>query len=1482
MKKTFAEVFPSLKLEREDLKNIIKYLLVTNIKTSKNFDKLSIYVESDRLIDKESLCNLENFISKSLFYNKNLEIKIYEKFNLASIYTPQNFYDLYKESIIYELKKYSMKYYILFINTDFFFNDNEVELSVEDTALNRFLIAELIRILEKIFIERCGLNVIFSFKFDKLIVNETMEEKIINSYYETNKNIKIEEFVSLDTLSKGNNNLQADKNVKDNSVSKLKKQEKSAYLKKEFVKNINPDLIYGKDFLEDFILLKDIVGEMGEVSVRGKIIDLDTRFFEKTSSTMFKITLTDFTDSIIAKIFVKENYLENFTAYIKKGASIKLRGVSNIDSFDGELCISSISGIKKCEDISSSYRKDTAKEKRVELHCHTKMSEHDGVSSEEDLIKTAYSWGWDALALTDHGNVQAFTTANHILEDLNKKGDREFKLLYGVEGYVVDDLKELVFEPKNYTFEDSFVVFDIETTGLISSTDKIIEIGAVKIIKGKIVDSFNVFVNPKIPVPFKIQELTGISDYMLIDAKTIDEVLPEFLDFCKDTIAVAHNASFDTGFIKAKAKELNLEYNPSIIDTVSLARLLLPQLSRFKLDTVSKALGIKLLHHHRAVDDARATANIFLEFIKILKERGVYTLKDLSSLSKSSIDIIKKSRANHIIIIAKNDIGRINLYRLISLSHINYFNKVPRIPKSVLKEYREGLIIGSACEAGELYEALINQKDDLEIERIIEFYDYLEIQPVENNQFMLNSDKYYVNTKEDLQDLNKKIIELGKKYNKLVCATCDAHFLNPENDIYRKIIMYGKGFLDADTAPPLYLRTTDEMLKEFSYLGDDLAYEVVVKNTRKIADMVEYIKPVRPDKCPPVIENSDIELREACYTKAHEQYGKNLPEIVEKRLEKELNSIINNGFAVMYIIAKKLVEKSMEDGYLVGSRGSVGSSFAAYTAGITEVNPLPPHYYCKCGYTDFTSEDVKSFSGMAGADMPNKECPNCGNKLKKDGFDIPFETFLGFKGDKEPDIDLNFSGEYQAKAHAFTEEIFGKGHTFRAGTVGTMAFKTAFGYVKKYYEEHGIRKRNAEISRISNACEGIKRTTGQHPGGIIVLPHGEEIHSFTPVQRPANDMNVDTITTHFDYHAIDHNLLKLDILGHMDPTMMRMLADLTGIDPVRDIPLDSKETMSLFKNTSALGITPDDIMGTPLGALGIPEFGTDFAMQMLIEAKPEGISDLIRISGLSHGTDVWLNNAQDLIKEGKATIRTAICTRDDIMVYLIYKGLDESRAFNIMESVRKGKGLKPEDEEYMIEKGVPDWYIWSCKQIKYMFPKAHAAAYVMMAWRIAYCKIYYPLEYYTAFFTIRASAFSYELMCFGKEKLEYNYKLLLDKKNNKTATNKEEETLKDMRIVQEMYARGFEFEPIDIYKAKAKKFIITENKKIMPSLESIDGLGEVAALSIEEAVKKGKFISKEDFKLRAKVGNSTTELLDKFSLLGKIPKNNQMSIFDMI
>ena len=1505
MAKGFLEVFPDLHMTTE-MEELLKLVDVERVSSTRDRSSIRIYIVSQRLIHKKNIYDLEKGIREQLFPGKKLTIKIVEKYRLSGQYTPQKLFQVYKDSLLMELKHYSIIEYNILRRAECTFpQENILRMTVEDNAVFREKTSELKRILEKVFHERCGLPVDVIYEYIPVKENQESQQREAQIQREINDRLvaladklgdgadaaapvkKEETAHSARTAGAGNggNAAPAVKTASGGAgagASAASGANGGGEWKKPFSrdrkfggsyqkKSDNPDVLYGRDFDDEFISIRDIAGEMGEVTIRGQIINTDSRLL-KSGKTIVIFDVTDFTDTITVKLFAREEMLEDINKAVVKKNFIKLRGMTTIDKFDGELTIGSVVGIKKCEDFTGK-RNDNSLVKRIELHCHTKMSDMDGVSNVADIIKRAKKWGMPALAVTDHGCVQAFTEASHSLD----KND-PFKVIYGVEGYLVDDTKQLVENSRNQSFDDPYVVFDIETTGFSPLSDRIIEIGAVKVVNGTITDKFSTFVNPDIPIPFRIEQLTSINDSMVLPAPKIDKVLPDFLKFCEGCALVAHNASFDVSFIAHNAEELGLPFDPTVLDTVTLARVLLPQLNRYKLDTVAKALNVSLENHHRAVDDAGATAEIFVAFLKMLKERDISTLDELNKLSELDEEGIKKLPTYHIIILAKNDVGRVNLYRLVSWAHINYFHRVPRIPKSVLAKYREGLIIGSACEAGELFQAVVRGVPDSELGRIVNFYDYLEIQPIGNNAFMIRNEDSSVQNEEDLRDLNRRIVQLGEQFQKPVCATCDVHFLDPEDEVYRRIIMAGKGFKDCDEQAPLYLRTTEEMLEEFAYLGPDKAQEVVVTNTRFIADQCELISPVRPDKCPPVIENSDETLRNICYNRAHELYGEDLPEIVVERLERELNSIISNGFAVMYIIAQKLVWKSNEDGYLVGSRGSVGSSMVATMSGITEVNPLSPHYYCpKCHYSDFDSEEVKKYSGMSGCDMPDKECPVCGTMLKKDGHDIPFETFLGFKGDKEPDIDLNFSGEYQSHAHDYTEVIFGKGQTFRAGTIGTLADKTAYGYVKNYYEERGDRKRNCEINRIVQGCVGVRRTTGQHPGGIVVLPVGEEIYSFTPVQRPANDMTTTTVTTHFDYHSIDHNLLKLDILGHDDPTMIRMLQDLTGLDPVKDIPLDCKEVMSLFQSTEALGITPDDIGGCPLGALGVPEFGTDFAMQMLLDAKPKYFSDLVRIAGLAHGTDVWLGNAKDLILSGQATIQTAICCRDDIMVYLIQKGMEEGLSFTIMESVRKGKGLKPEWIEAMLAHDVPQWYIDSCLKIKYMFPKAHAAAYVMMAWRIAYCKVFYPLAYYAAFFSIRASAFSYEIMCQGRDKLEY---FLADyKKRADTLSKKEQDTLRDMRIVQEMYARGFTFTPIDIYKAKAKDFQIIDGK-LMPSLSSIDGMGDKAAEGVVDAVKDGVFLSREDFCNRTKVSKTICDLMGDLGLLEDLPQSNQLSLFD--
>ncbi len=1484
MTKTFFDVFPSLKLN-DRMRTLFADVEVTRVSTNASRDYLHVHLSSTHLIEKKWIYVMETAIKEQLFGASPIQIKIVESYYLSEQYTPENLMKEYYESILLELKNHSVVEHNIFMNAAWSFeNENTLILKFEDSVIASLKEESIVKMLHQIFEERCHVPIKVETEYQKAKKSKMQEHNAIRLQQEIN--------AIVDENAAKHKEIREEKEEKkaERKAAKEEKAKQFATKRNDYYraakKSDDPNLIYGRDFEGDEIELSQVVGEMGEIIFRGKVISADTREI-RNEKTIYSFAVTDFTDSIMVKMFLRNEQLPEILAEIKKGAFLKIKGVTNLDKFDRELTIASVAGVKKIPDFTVS-RKDTSPEKRVELHCHTKMSDMDGVSDVNDIVGCAHKWGHKAIAITDHGVVQAFPEANHYIERLDKEDP--FKVIYGVEAYLVDDLTDIVVRVKEQTLDDSFVVFDIETTGFSSVEDKIIEIGAVKVENGAIVDTFSTFVNPGVPIPFEITNLTSITDEMVMESPKIDVVLPEFLEFVGDSVLVAHNAGFDVGFIEQNCKVLGLNSKYTYLDTVALARVLLPTLAKYKLNIVAKALGISLENHHRAVDDAGATAEIFVKFIEMLKERGIFTLKDVNQFGETNPDAIKKMPTYHAIILAKNDVGRVNLYRLISMSHLTYYARRPRIPKTEFLRHREGLIIGSACEAGELYQAILSHKSEEAIARLVNFYDYLEIQPLGNNQFMIDSAKHEeIRTEEDLKDINRKIVKLGEEFHKPVVATCDVHFLNPDDEVYRRIIMAGKGFADADNQAPLYLRTTEEMLEEFSYLGSKKAYEVVVTNTNKIAEMVEKISPVRPDKCPPVIEDSDKTLREICYSTAHSMYGENLPPIVVERLERELNSIISNGFAVMYIIAQKLVWKSVEDGYLVGSRGSVGSSFVATMAGITEVNPLSPHYYCKhCHYSDFESSEVRKYAGGCGWDMPDKNCPNCGEPLVKDGFDIPFETFLGFKGNKEPDIDLNFSGDYQSNAHKYTEVIFGDGQTYRAGTIGTLADKTAYGYVKNYYEERGVGKRGCEIERLSVGCTGVRRSTGQHPGGIIVLPIGQDINSFTPVQHPANDMTTDIVTTHFDYHSIDHNLLKLDILGHDDPTMIKMLEELveqlTGEKFVAtEIKLDDPGVMQLFADTSSLGITPEDIGGIPVGCLGIPEFGTDFVIQMVVDTKPKTLSDLIRISGLSHGTDVWLNNAQTLIQEGKATISTAICTRDDIMTFLINSGMESERSFKIMEAVRKGTVAKgkcgnwAEWKEDMIAHGIPDWYVWSCEQIKYMFPKAHAAAYVMMAYRIAYCKVYYPLAYYAAYFSIRASAFSYELMCQGKEKLEFYIRDY--KKRSDSLSNKEQDTLKDMKLVQEMYARGFEFLPIDIYKSQATKFQIIDGK-LLPPFSSIDGMGEKAADAVEMAAKNGPFLSKDDFRQRTKVSKTVIDLMADLGVLGDMPESNQLSLFD--
>ena len=1233
---------------------------------------------------------------------------------------------------------------------------------------------------------------------------------------------------------------------------------------------VSRGILFGKEFTGTPVKIVDtkIPGE--SVIVEGNIFNIEPREI-KGEKYIVSFDITDKSDSTTVKFFVKRSVFDNeLKDKIKKDAYLRVQGEVQFDKYAKEINIMA-KAIMTAQ--APPPRMDTAEEKRVELHLHTQMSSMDGVTPVKTYIKRAIEWGHKAIAITDHGVVQAFPDA------MNAADKSDLKVIYGVEAYLIDDLGNAVFSPRGQNLDDTYVVFDIETTGLSKEKEMITEIGAVKVADGKIIDRFSTFVNPQRPISAEITKLTGITDDMVKDAPTIENVLPEFLKFCEDTVLVAHNASFDTGFIRIAAERAGLgELHHTIVDTLELARALLPELNKHKLDIVCEHLGVTLNGHHRAVNDAEATAEVFIKFLDMLAEKKIFTLDEINVLASRTVNY-KKLRAYHAIILVKNYTGLRNLYELVSMAHIDYFFRRPRIPKSKFMQMREGLILGSACEAGELYRALLDGEPKQRIEELVHFYDYLEIQPLGNNKFMIDSPRVEnIHSMEDIKNMNRKIVELGETYGKPVVATCDVHFIDPDDAAYRKIIMAAEGFPDADNQPPLYFRTTDEMLAEFDYLGEEKAREVVITNTNLIADQIEKIKPIPDETFPPKIEGADEQLRQICMDKAHSIYGDPLPPLVQERLETELNSIISNGYAVLYIIAQKLVWKSVADGYLVGSRGSVGSSFAANMAGITEVNSLPPHYVCpNCKYSDFDSDLVKSYAmeEASGCDMPDMNCPKCGTLMHKDGHDIPFQTFLGFEGDKEPDIDLNFSGEYQQTAHAYTEELFGVGHVFKAGTIGTLADKTAYGFVKKYFDEREITAHNAEITRLMNGCTGVKRTTGQHPGGLMVVPSDHNIYEFCPIQRPANDVNSTVTTTHFDYHSISGRLLKLDLLGHDDPTVIRMLYDLTGVNP-QTVPLGDPATMSLFESPAALGVTAEEI-GCETGTLGIPEFGTKFVRGMLLDTKPKTFADLLRISGLSHGTDVWLGNAQTLIENGTITLKETISTRDSIMIYLINKGVDKKKSFKIMEKVRKGKGLTDEDIADMKAADVPDWYIESCQKIKYMFPKAHAAAYVMMAFRIAYFKINYPEAYYATYFTVRAcDDFDYSCMCKGMDVAKAAMREIHAKGMEATAKDKAKMTV--LELIVEFYARGFKFLPIDLYKSDSRKFIVTE-EGLIPPFNSLQGLGTNAAQSIVDGRAAGEFHTIEELKERTSLGRSLIDLLKENGVLNGIPETNQLSLF---
>ena len=1251
--------------------------------------------------------------------------------------------------------------------------------------------------------------------------------------------------------------------------------------KREEKAQVQSEAFYGKPFRGNAVPMKDLTMDMGTVIVEGRVFNVEHKELKKRNAYVVKFDMTDNTNSVRISRFMEANEAKPILENVAVGAVLRVQGRLIEDRFENEMVLKPYA----MQPGSMPKRQDKAVgAKRVELHLHTTMSNMDALTPTDAAIKQAAAWGHRAIAITDHGCCQSFTDALHCVEGKKPPKvagtDETIKILYGCEGYYVNDVDDriVVHGDQDMDFHQEFVAFDLETTGLSSRDDRIIEIGAVILKDGQEIDRFQTFVDPERQLERKIVELTGITDEMLQGAPKIQEILPKFLEFVGDRVLVAHNSDFDTGFIRAECQRQGLPYRYTAADTLILSQNLLQHLSKFKLDIVSNALNLPDFNHHRAGDDAMTCGLIMTKLMAMLEEEhDIHTLQTINPamVKLRSGGRITDRQARHIILFAKNQVGLRNLYHLISNSNLKHFRRVPRIPKSELLEMREGLIIGSACEAGELFQAILDRKSHDELKRIASFYDFLEVQPLANNRFMLDNEKYEAKTDEDLQAYNRKIVQLGEELGKMVVATGDVHFLNPEDEVFRHILLATKGFADADKPMPLYFRTTDDMLAEFSYLGEEKAYEIVVENPNKIADMCETMRPVPHNLFAPKIENSVEDLKSLVYGKFRRLYGDNPPEVFTKRVETELHDIISCHYDVIYMSAQKLVQNSLENGYLVGSRGSVGSSIVAYMSGITEVNSFQPHYRCpnpECKYTE-----LKVPEGFnCGADLPDAVCPKCGAKMEKDGFNIPFETFLGFGGDKVPDIDLNFSGEYQSKAHAYCISMFGSSHVFRAGTIGTVAEKTAFGYVKKYLSERGKTASRAEEARLATGCVGVRRTTGQHPGGLVVIPQENEIWDFCPVQHPADDPNSDQITTHFEYHSMEENLLKLDMLGHDDPTMIRMMEDMTGVD-AKTIPLDDKDTMSIFTSSKVLGYEDDPILG-PTGAVAIPEFNTRFTRGMLMDTMPTRFDTLVRLSGFSHGTDVWLGNAKDLITSKTATVDSTIGCRDDIMIYLISCGMPEKRSFKIMEAVRKGRGLPDGAEEEMVAAGVPDWYIGSCKKIKYLFPKAHAVAYVMMAFRIAWFKVHHPLPFYAAYFYRRSQkgGFDAVMMTGGKEAVMANIQAI---DSNEEATAKDEDLLTTLEVVYEFYLRGFSFAPISIYDSHAIKFLIKDGK-ILPPFVAISGLGESAAWDLMEGRKGKTFLSIEEVAAACpKVSKTHMQMLKDAGAFGDLPDTSQVSFF---
>ena len=1424
-------------LEKLEIKNMrlekqLKEVQVSKVVYFKEDRVIYMYLISKEIISHEILDLLREELLGKLKYFKNIRIKI--KFTGFGRKSEKDIIKAYWHNIIYILKNICPAIEGWKKQIEYMCLDNMLKIKIpKDIFYEKLKKNNIEEVIRNILLEELGID--YEVKVEKAIGEKIDKKKLIEK---TDK--EIEDLIK-----------ELDFDVKEEHD-----EEEGYVIKDEY----DEHMIYGEDVNSLVHPIKDLNQNSKTVAIVGEIFHIENKEL-RNGKILSIMSITDNTSSINCKLFLNDLNKDKILNAVKEGSYVKIKGDILFDTYQRELTMT-ISGIRA---EVKPQREDTCKKgKRVELHAHTQMSSMDALCSTKKLVKQAAAWGHKAIAITDHGVVQAFPEAM----DAGKSNN--IKILYGVEGYLVEDNAPVIKNANDESLSQTFVVFDLETTGFSNKNDKITEIGAVKIENFKVVDRFSQLINPQKDISYKVQELTGITNDLIKDKPTIEEVLPKFIEFIGDSVMVAHNADFDMGFMQQKCREQNIEFKNTSVDTLTLARTLLPHMKRFRLNLIAKELGVPLLNHHRAVDDAEATAHIFIKFLEMIQKRGGEKLSDINTIL-GNIDYTKLT-TNHITLIAKNQAGIKNLYKIVSDAHINHYHRAPRILKSVLEQYKEGIIVGSACEAGEVFQAVKQNKSEEELERIISLYDYIEVMPIDNNRFMI--DKGEVEDEEELRELNRRLIEVAKKFGKIPVATGDVHFIDKHEAVFRKVLKYSQGFKVDEEETYLHFRTTDEMLEEFKYLGEDLAYEVVVENTNKVADMVEKVLPIPNETFPPRIEGSDKELRDMCNAKAERIYGSPLPDVVRKRLDRELNSIINNGYAVMYIIAQKLVTKSLADGYLVGSRGSVGSSLAATMSDITEVNPLPAHYVCEnpdCKYSYFY--EIGEWG--SGADLPDKDCPKCGRPLKKDGHDIPFEVFLGFEGDKEPDIDLNFSGSYQPVIHKYTEVLFGEGHTYKAGTIGTVAEKTAFGYAKKFVEENDLNSTSAEVLRLANGCTGVKRTTGQHPGGIMVIPDYKDVYDITPIQYPANDPSCGVITTHFDYHSISGRILKLDILGHDVPTIIRMIEDITG-KIATEIPLDDKETMSLFTSTEALGVTPEEI-NCPIGCLAIPEFGTKFVRQMLLDTKPKTFAELVRISGLSHGTDVWLNNAQDLVVEGTVEFKEVISTRDDIMNYLIFKGLPPKMAFTIMESVRKGKGLKPEFIEEMKKNDVPDWYIGSCQKIKYMFPKAHAVAYVMMSFRLAYYKVHYPEAFYATYFTMKAEDFDADLIVKGLDAIKNKMDEITSMGNDATA--KEKNMLTVLEVAYEMYARGIKILPVDIYESDAKEFKVVGEKQILPPMIALQGVGENAAIHIQQERENGEFISKEDLQKRTKISKTVIETLTIHGSLDNMSEKNQLSLF---